>query len=168
MTQNAMDKSVETFAKYGGLTEREAEAYVWRELRNVRRSETARQMEIGANTVDELVQRAKKKVHLPHIDTVKCQPSTETGFREGLAYEIWFQNEAMLRYVWDEERECIVEETYGANDPQSVLDSHTFNDAEEDIPEYTLATIEEYTRSYRDNPEEWDDWPNVFEAIALW
>ena len=161
--------AVETLQNSSDMSEAEAEVYVLRFLDGLSRSETADRLDKGESTVDTQYQNAKKKAQLPAIDTVKRVSATNTGFEEGLAYEIWFENEAMLRYVWNEERDEIVEDTIAADDPHSIQQSFEVGGSEDELAEYALESIEEYTRNYRDDPEACrTDWSPVFEALTLY
>jgi DNA-binding CsgD family transcriptional regulator len=163
------ETAVETFQNSSDMSEAEAEVYVLRFLNGVSRSEAADQLDKSESTVDTQYQSAQKKAQLPNIDTVKRVSATNTGYDEGAAYEIWFENESMLRYVWNEERGHIFEDTIAADDPHSIHKSSDVRGSQDELAEYTLESIIEYTRSYRDEPEVCrKDWPHVFEAITLY
>lgn len=171
MSQNTcrFDAAVETFQNSSDMSRAEAEVYVFRFLDGLSRSETADQLDKSKSTVDTQYQNAQKKAQLPKIDTIKHQSSKNTGYEEGEAYEIRFENGAQLRYVWNSEREVIYEETIAADDPHSIHQSFELGGAEDELAEYTLESIEEYTRNYRDDPEACrTDWTPVFEAITLY
>jgi len=163
------DKAVETFANHTEMSEREAEAYVLREIRGVARGPAARQLDISESTLDNPVHNAKKKVRLPHSDQVKRVSARNTGYEEGEAIEIWFENQSMLRYVWNDERGEIREETIAATDPHSIHESFGVGGSEDELDEFALESIIEYTRNYRDDVEACRrDWSSVFEAIVCW
>lgn len=163
------ETAIETFANHTEMSEREAEAFVLRELMGIRRGEVADMMEISESTLDNHVQSAKQKARLPHIDHVKRVSAKNTGYEEGESYEIWFENGALLRYVWNEELGQIKEETATAADAHSIHESMAIGGSEDELAEYTLESLEEYTRTYR---EDWkacrQDWGPVFEAITCW
>jgi DNA-binding CsgD family transcriptional regulator len=161
------DTAVETFHEHGGLTEREAEAFVYRELDRLTRGDAADQMDISESTLDTLHQRAKQKVRLPGIKRINRQYRKNTGYDEGTAWEVWFENSACLRYVWNTETESIHEQTITAVDPHSIYDDYDVDGSEDELAEYMLTTLEEYTQSYRDD---WEaarkDWSPIFAAIT--
>lgn len=169
MTRNGsrFDAAVEMFEN-NGLTAREAEVYVLRALRDINRHDVADQLEISPSTVDSLFQRAKDKARLPYIERVQRQSATNTGYEEGVAYEIWFENEAMLRYVWNKEDGQIHEQTIRADDPHSIYEDFDVGGSEDEVAEYALESICEYTQSYRDDVSVCrTDWPHIYEAITL-
>lgn len=170
MRQNksSREAATETFQNHTEMTEREAEVYVMRELIGANRSETAMNLgDISESTVDTLHQRAKKKAELPRIDVVKRESSKNTGSAEGLAYEIWFENEAMLRYVWNEERGEIREEVFAANDPRTLHDGFDVGGSEDELAEYAMESIEQYTRNYQDDIDALErDWSPLYEALT--
>jgi len=163
------ETAVETFQNSGHMSEAEAEVYVLRFLNGLSRREVADQLDKSESTVDTQYQSAKKKAQLPAIDTVKRVSATNTGYEEDIAYEIWFENESMLRYVWNEERGQIIEDTIAADDPHSIYKSFEVGGSEDELAEYTLESITEYTQTYRDDPKACrKDWTHVFEAITLY
>jgi len=163
------DAAVETFQNSSDMSEAEAEVYVLRFLDGLSRSETADQLDKSESTVDTQYQNAKSKAQLPDIDVVKRESSKNTGFEEGESYEIWFDNQAMLRYVWNDERQEIVENTVAADDPHSIQQSFEVGGSEDELAEFALESIEEYTRNYRDDPKACrKDWSPIFEAITLY
>ena len=165
---NGHDIAVETLANHTDMTQREAEAYVWRELRNVSRSEAARQMDVSENTLDNHLQAARKKAALPPIDAVKRMYPSDDG-RYGTGYEIRFANGAMLRYIWDNEREEIREETFQAHDADTVFESLGVGGTEDDVAGVALESIIEYTQTYRDDlTAARQDWSHIVEAILCW
>jgi len=167
MTTKALETAIDTFANHTDMTEREAEAYVHREIAGHSRGETARLMGISESTVDTQVQNAKPKAHLPHIDQVKRISATNTVPEQGKAWEIWFENGAMLRYVWNTELEEIVEQVTRADDPHSIWSDMAVNGSEDELEEYALESISEYTRSFRDDVESCrHEWSPVYEAIV--
>lgn len=154
-TQTAID----AFEK-GGMTEAEATAYVWRELQRIPRAETADRLGKSKSTVDSLVQRAKKKAALPAISKIDAD--------WGQCITLWFENDAQLRYRWDDTREEIVEETFLANDPHSVYDDVGVGGEQDDLSEFALAAIEQFINEFQDDPEACRmDWTSVYEAVTL-
>lgn len=169
MSRSRFDVAVETFQDSSGMTESEAEVYVLRALDGRSRSEVAEQLEKSESTVDTQHQNAKQKAALPAIDTVERKSPRNTGVGEGEAYEIWFENGARLRYAWNEDRGEIVEATFAADDPQSVHERFDVGGSEDELAEFALESICEYTQSYRDDPEACRmDWSPVFEALTLY
>jgi DNA-binding CsgD family transcriptional regulator len=163
------DTAVETFENSSDMTTAEAEVYVCRALEGLSRSQTADRLGKSESTVDTQFQSAKQKAQLPEIDAVKRQSPRNTGYDEGMAYEIRFANGAQLRYVWNEDHDAIYEDTVAADDPHSIYKSFDLGGTEDELAEYTLESIEEYTMSYRDDPEACrTDWTPVFEAITLY
>lgn len=164
------DTAVETFMDSSGLSRGEAEVYVLRKIDSFGRQEAARRLDKEPSTVDTLLQRAmEKEPTLPAISEVRY-PDTTNGV-ETEAATISFENGAMLRYALAEHEDGSIElreETVGANDPHSVLDSYVVGGEGDDVAEFALESISEYTRSYR-NPEACrKDWPSVFEALTLY
>lgn len=158
---------IETFASHSDMTQREAEAYVYREIANLSRSEAADLMDVSPSTVDSHVQSAKPKAKLPDIDVVKRVSARNTGFEEGRAYEIWFANGAMLRYVWNEDRDQIAETTTRADDPHSIWKQYPVGGTEDELAEYAIESIAEYTQNFRDDVEACrNDWDPIYEAIV--
>jgi hypothetical protein len=162
------DAAVETFTNQG-LSQREAEAYVSRRIAGLGRQEAARWLDIEPSTLDTLVERAKDKdPQLPGISKVDYPDSTKD--REVAAARIWFENGAQLRYVKREHEDGTVtlsEETFGADDPHSVLESFEVGGEGDDVVAFALESISEYLQSYRDPETCRRDWPHVFEAITL-
>lgn len=165
--KDRFEAAVETFQNSSGMTEREAEAFVLRVLDGIHRQAAADRMGISKSTVDKHVHAAKQKVRLPHIDEVVRVSPRNTGTDEGRAYEIRFPNGALLRYVWNGEKGEIVESVNRADDPISTYRQFGVGGSEEELAEYALESISEYTRVYRDD---WEacrkDWPHVFEALT--
>ncbi len=169
MTTKGLETAIETLANHTDMTQREAEAYALRELANVTRGDAANQMNVSESTLDNHVQAAKSKAALPDIDVVKRVSATNTGFEEGKAWEIWFDNGAMLRYVWNDKLHEIVETTTRADDPHSIYQEHEVGGSEDELEEYALESISEFTRNYRDDVDACrSDWPGVFEAILCY
>lgn len=166
---NELDTAIKTFANHSEMTEREAEAYVRRQIAGQSRAEAASLMDISASTVDTQVQKAKPKAKLPNIDVVKRVQPSNTGLEEGLAYEIWFENGAMLRYVWNDSYGEIMETTARADDPHSLYQQVGVAGSEDELEAYALESIAEYMQTYRDDIEACrSDWPDVFEAILCY
>jgi len=170
MPQNTtrFDAAVETFANEG-LSQREAEAYVSRRIAGLGRQEAARRLDIEPSTLDTLVERAKgKNPQLPSISKVDYPDATKG--REVAAARIWFENGAQLRYVKREHEDGTValsEETFGADDSHSVLESFGVGGADDGVASFALESISEYLQSYRDPETCRRDWPHVFEALTL-
>lgn len=168
-TNPANKTAVETFANHTEMSEREAEVFVLREVRGVRRGEAAAQLDISENTVDNHYSAAKEKARLPDIMDVNRQYANNTGLNEGSAYEIRFPNGAMLRYVWNTEQEEIREQTVSAADPHSIYEDMGVGGSEDELAEFALESICEYTQNYRDNFEACrKDWTPIFEALTGW
>jgi len=168
MTTNKFTRAVETFRESSGLSEREAQVYVARRIRG--RKETAQWLDISPSTVDTLLDRAEKKdPQLPAVTKVEYPDHNRPdGVVE--AATIWFGNGAALMYrLYDEDgRVTLREETYGADDPHSVLESFGVGGDGDSVAESALESLSEYLRSYRDDIEACRrDWPAVFEAITL-
>jgi len=172
MAQNKSRREIaaETFQNSSDMTEREAEAYVLRELAGVGRGRAAVQLgDVSESTVDTLHQRAKNKARLPSIAMVQRVSASNTGSAEGKSYEVWFENDAMLRYVWNDEHGEIREETYRADDPRSTHESFGVGGSEDELGEYTLESIEEYTKNYRDDVAACkSDWTHIYEALTCY
>lgn len=166
MTQSGRhDHAVETFANHSDMTEREAEAYVWREIRGVRRAEAAEQMDVSENTLDNQLQAARQKVSLPPIS--KIETHTFVSPEKLPAVVIWFANGAKLRYV-EEEDGTVNEQTYRATDPDSVYESYDIGVDPEEMREAAFESVAEYINVYQDDVDAIRrDWPHVFEAIVL-
>lgn len=76
---------------------------------------------------------------------------------------IWFGGEGALRYVWDEERGEIREQTYLDG---VVHDGYGIGGDPDDVREYAFETVVEYVNSYRDDKDALrNDWPHVAELI---
>lgn len=167
MSSDRRQKAIETFTENTDMTEREAEAYVLRELEGIHREQSAQMMDVDPSTLDTLHQRAKPKAKLPQIDIVKRVSATNTGSEEGQAWEIWFENGAMLRYVWNDAYDEIMETTTRADDPHSIHDELGVAGDEDELEAYALESVSEYTRNYRDDIEACkSDWTPVYEAIT--
>lgn len=155
--RKTLGTAIDAFEK-GGMTESEATVYVYRKLAGFDRHETAERLEKSPSTIDTQYQRAKKKAALPHISKIDAD--------WGECITLWFENDAQLRYRWD--GEGIVEETFLANDPHSVYDSVGLGGEQDELSEFTLAAIEQYINTFRDDPEACrKDWTPVYEAITL-
>jgi hypothetical protein len=73
----------------------------------------------------------------------------------------------MLRYVWNTEHEAIYETVTAAEDPHSIYKSFDVGGSEDELAEYALESISEYTRSYRDDIDACAmDWTPVFAALT--
>lgn len=153
-----------------GMSESEARAYVIRELHGLGRQEAAQTMDADPSTVDTLHQRAKQKATLP--DIVRVDPNAETGHAERRAIEIWFENEALLRYVVREHETgevAVYEEIYAADDPASLYEKFDISIEPDELERAALESLDEYVRTYKHDPEALrHDWPHVFEAITLY
>ena len=164
------ETAVETFMDSSDLSRGEAEVYVLRELDTFGRKETAERLGKDPSTVDTLLQRAKAKdPKLPAISEVRY-PGTTNGV-ETQAATIYFENGAILRYAKAEHEDgtvTLTEETVGADDPHSVLDTFEVGGEGDNVAEFALSSISEYTRSYRDPETCRKDWSPVFEAITLY
>lgn len=155
----AYDVATDAFER-GGMTEAEAEVYVMRELEQYQRAQVADRLGKEESTVDTLHQRAKKKAALP--------PVTKIGKDYPTSITIWFENDAQLRYRWDDEREEIVEETFLANDPHSVYEELGVGGEQSELPEYALESLGEYINEYQNDPEACrKDWTPVYGALTL-
>lgn len=56
------EEPIDQISSYGLLTERQAEAYVLRDIKAVPRTEAAEQMDISVNTLDKHLAKARRKV----------------------------------------------------------------------------------------------------------
>lgn len=168
-TQSRFDTAVETFQNSSGMTKAEAEVYVSRSLDGLSRSDTAQRFNKSESTVDTQFQNAKEKAQLPHIKEVVRISERNSGTDEGQAWEVRFENGALLRYVWNHEQDEIVESVNRADDPVSTYKQFGVGGSEDELAEYALESIAEYTQSYRDYPKACrDDWPPVFEALTAY
>lgn len=157
--RESLEIPIEAFVM-GGMTEAEATAYTYRELENLARQTAADELGTSASNVDTLHQRAKKKAALPPISKIDAD--------WGKCITIWFQNDAQLRYRWDDDEEGIVEETFQANDPHSVFDSVGVGGEQEELEEYALAAVERYINEYQNDAKAClNDWTPVYQAITL-
>jgi len=166
MTTNKFTRAVETFQRSSGLSEREAQVYVARRIDDIGRQQTARMLDISPSTVDTLLDRAEKKnPKLPGIDKIDY-PDYNRPDGVVQAAAVWFENGAALMYrLYDDE--TLREETYGADDPHSVLESVDVGREDDNVAEFALESVSEYLKTYRDPGDCRDDWPAVFEAITL-
>lgn len=155
----AIDVAQDAF-ELGGMTESEARVYVLRELQNYQRWQVADRLDKSESTVDTLHQRAQKKAALPAVTKI------DRDWSESIT--IWFENDAQLRYRWDDEQEEIVEETFLANDPHSVYEEFGVGGEQDELAEYALESLAEYINEYQDDPEACrKDWTPVYGALTL-
>ena len=167
--KNRFTTAVETFENSSGLSEREAQVYVARRIDDVGRQQTARWLDLNPSTVDTLLDRAEKKhPRLPAIEKVDY-PDHDRPDDVVEAATISFANGAALMYrLYDEEGDVTLrEETYGADDPHSVLESFDVGGEGDNVAEFALESVSEYLQSYRAPEDCRRDWPAVFEAITL-
>lgn len=93
----------------------------------------------------------------------------QTPDGEGRAWDIWFPNGARVRYVWDEIGEEIVEKTYLASDPDSAHNSWGVQGDEDELADYALETLQEFTQTWRDDPKACAvDMPDLFAAVVCY
>lgn len=164
--KNRFQTAVETFQNSSGLSEREAQVYVARRIDNRGRKETAQWLDIEPSTVDTLLDRAEKKS--PQLPSVTKVEYPDHNRPDGVveAATIWFENDAALMYrLYDDG--TLREETYGADDPHSVLESFDVGGEDDNVAEFALESLAEYLQSYRAPEDCRRDWPHVFEAITL-
>ena len=165
--KTATETAVETFATHSDMTEREARVFVLRELRNIRRGDVADRLDISPNTVDNHLTSAKQKARLPNIEDVNRQGPRNTGHAEGVAWEIRFPNGAMVRYVWNRETEEIHEQSIRGDDPHSIHTDHGVGGSEDEVAEYALTWLEQYTQECLDDLDTCrTDMPDQFEALT--
>lgn len=160
--------AVETFQNSTEMSEAEAEVFVARQLAGWGRSYTAKELDKSKNTVDNQVRSAKDKAKMPGISKVEPHKRV-SGDR---VIDIWFDNDARLRYRSTNshpERETILEETFRADDPETV---HTSTDLALEIDELhkvSLESISMYINDYKDNLDAFDsEWHNLFEALTCY
>lgn len=155
----AIDVAQDAF-ELGGMTESEARVYVLRELQNYQRWQVADRLDKSESTVDSLHQRAKKKAALPAVSKI------ERDYSDSIT--IWFENDAQLRYRWDDEQEEIVEETFTAHDPHSVDESFGVGGDKGELFEFALESVAEYINIYQGDPEACrGDWTHIYGALTL-
>lgn len=166
-TTDRRQTAIDTFANHTTMSEREAEVYVLRRLAGVRRGETARLLGIAENTVDNHLSSAAEKAALPNIKDVNRQSPRNTGYNEGVAWELRFPNGAMVRYVWRTDTEAIHEQTISAADPHSIHKDWDVGGTADGVAEYTLETLQEYTKEWRHDLDVCaTDAPDVFAALT--
>ena len=167
---NRRESTIEMFADYTDMTDREAEAFVSRELVGMNRDEVAQRMgNIDKSTVDSHVQNARQKATLPKIKRINRQSATNTGSEEGRAVECYFENGTLLRYVWDSDRETILEQWFTAYDPHSVFDEFTVganDDGADDLDEYLVVALEMYTKDYETLADLVPAWETAYKALT--
>lgn len=161
--------AIATFTDHTDMTEREAEVFVLRKLAAIHRSAVAEQLDISENTVDNHLANAAEKAALPNIDTVDRVGASKTGDGKGVAWDIWWPNEARVRYVWNRETEEIDEVTHRADDPQSVHNSWGVGGAEDEVAEFALTTLQEFTQDWRADLDACVfDMPDLFAAVTCY
>lgn len=81
------------------------------------------------------------------------------------AVVIWFANDTALRYVWDDERGEIHQQTYLGG---VVHDSFSVGGNRDDLADYALHSVSEYKNEYRENPEACEaDWTHIYEMLKM-
>lgn len=166
-----IDNTVDMFANYSKMSEREAQAFTLRKIMGVRRNDAAERMgNLSVNTVDSLVQSAKQKVELPNIAGINRQPPRNTGYSEQEAVEARFENGAVLRYVRMNDG-SVHEQVMAYDDPHSIYDSYeidTSETASDCIEEYLMVGLETYTAASGANgfKELAKTWDTLFEALT--
>lgn len=159
--------AVETFQNSSDMSEAEAEVYVLRELAGWSRGDTARELDKSESTVDTQLQAAKKKARLPEI--TKIEPHKRV--RGDDAVDIWFANDARLRYRAREDDDgetTIVEQTYRADDPDTVWEEFDLALDGDELHEVALETVAEYINEYRNDIDACRfDWAHVLEATTV-
>lgn len=156
-------KAVETLTN-NGMTDAEAETYIYRSLLGVTRGDTARELDKSASTVDELYRRAKDKAKLPRISGIDT--AARVGENEDRAVVIHFENGAKLQYRATDE--TVLEESFSALNPHGAPQSMDIGVFPEDLHEAALESVGEYLNSYEMDPEACRaDWSNVFEAVTM-
>lgn len=100
---------------------------------------------------------------LPEI--AKIEPTARVGEQRNPAAVIWFKNNTALRYVWDDDRDEIREQTY--YDGVVHADLGVAGDRD-DLTEYTLVSLAEYINVYKENPDACaEDWPHVYNLLTM-
>lgn len=74
-----VEEAIDRIASCGLLTERQAEAYVYRDIEQVPRPETAKHMGISVNTLDNRLAEARRKIEqaertLDVVDAIRHRP----------------------------------------------------------------------------------------------
>lgn len=101
-------------------------------------------------------------VDLPRIS--KVEYPTRVGSEERRAAVIWFENDTALRYVWNEERGQIQEQTYLGG---VVYSSHDVGGSEAEIADYALLSVSEYINELREDPEACRfDWGHIYDMLV--
>ena len=169
MATDRRQTAIETFANHTDMTGREAEVFVLRKLTGIHRAAVAEQLGISENTVDNHLAHAKEKAKLPNIDSVDRVGASKTGDDEGVAWDIWWPNDARVRYVWNRAAEEIHEQTYRADDPDTVHNSWGVGGSEDEVAEFALTTLQEFTQEWRDDLDACVfDMPDLFEAVTCY
>ena len=99
---------------------------------------------------------------LPGI--TKIETTARVGERRLPAVVVWFSNDSALRYVWDEERDEIREQTYLDG---VVHEAFGVGGSREELAEYALEAVAEYINSYQNDPKACEmDWGHIYEMLV--
>lgn len=157
--------AVETFAK-NGLSDQQARVQMLR-MSGLSVDQIARDLQIETGTVKSHINRIESKLDdgsaslLPDISQIETR--TRVGSMDRPAVVIWFNNDTAIRYVYYDDKDEIVEQTYQDG---VVHDSYEVGGSRDELAEYALETVSEYINTYRDDPDALrTDWPSVFEGV---
>lgn len=160
------ETAVETFQNNSEMSGAEAEVFVARRLAGWSRSYAADELGKSENTIDNQLGSATKKAKMPAISKVESHKRV-SGDR---VVDIWFENDARLRYrATDSEpdRSTILEETFRADDPETVYSSGDLAVEPDELHEVALESISMFVNDYKDDLDAFEsDWTNLFEALT--
>ena len=158
------DATVETFTS-GGLRKKQAQVHALR-LQGLTQAEIADQLDMPKGTVKSHANRVDEKAAylLPHVS--KIEPRARVTPEEDRAVVIWFENGAKLQYRVDD-RGDVYEETFRADDPDSVYEQAAVPVAADELEEAALETLAMYINDYRTDMDALrTDWTPVYEAVT--
>lgn len=109
---------------------------------------------------------AQERQHSDELPPItKIESIAFVGEERRPAVVIWFANDTALRYVWNDERGEIREQTYTDG---VVHDEWGVGGEKDELAEYALESVAEYINSYQNDPDACKmDWVHVYEMLQL-